>query len=112
MQRTRRMQWSGVALVVLLFGVLLAMYATEQLTNRPVDPIWQLPLGAIMLLIGFHAIYFRQEHADSYNSGVARHRWIGRTGDAYIAPVVFFLPGAEFILIGCFMLVRGLYALV
>ncbi len=39
MQRTRRMQWSGVALVVLLFGVLLAMYATEQLTNRPVAPI-------------------------------------------------------------------------
>ncbi len=109
--RFTRLERNGLALVVLLFGTMLAMYIPEQVTHRPVSPVWQLPFGGIVVLMGIHVIRFRQELADKYNEGVKRYPWMSRTGDPYFAPVLYVLPGVAFVFLGILMAARGLFAL-
>ncbi len=110
--RFTRLERNGLALVVLLFGSMLAMYISEQVTHRPVSPVWQLPFGGIVVLMGIHVIRFRQELADKYNEGVKRYPWMSRTGDSYFAPVFMVFPGVMFIFLGIVMMVTGVVKLV
>lgn len=105
-------QKNGLVLIVLLFDTMLAMSVTEQATHRPVSPVWQLPLGAILLLFGMHLTRFRQEIVDErWNKWVARSPWLRRTSDGYIDPVFSAIMGGVLILLSMFMLARGVLAL-
>jgi hypothetical protein len=103
MQSEERKKIAGRIYFVLLaiwIVLLVGIFGQAFVSARDPSPIWQLPIGGLLIIFGVHLLYFRQEMAEILAEYVERHSW-----SAYVIPVryssKYFVPaGCIFVIIG------------